>query len=615
MKKLFAILIFQIGFFTNSNLHSQVLNAAPAIPNAVNPVVKPIGATQTGVYFSNPNILSVDLNDSGEKILKLQQISDSTSLILTDLNSEKILQIKNNNLSNAKEVFFINDKLIALEIQGETSSIEIIEIGSSKVIATLNSNQYIGSTESSAYFCIQNSSKATIEKFDISTKKQSVVGTISGEIFGWYFSKLKGIVGVAIHSNMTSKICSVENGKLGKSLFEFSSGYYFETKGCNSAGDVFYGITNFQSLTTYACAISKTGIKPIKNKTGESCTDIFIIGNDLALSTNNINTSEYQESQNTSIQKILNFARETHKGSSIQLIDFIEEGNVVLFCVQGEITIPKYFVWKNNNAIPVATDKFETKNLNFSSSKVVKIQVGNITPQTGRIYLPSKKEKSSPLVIYIPKNIFLPYSNQFNPIVQNLCQRGYAVFVWNTRFSLRPKTGFSYSDLQASFPKDIEFVINSLSKEYQTNPGKTFLVSEGLGAYLALNVCATDIDSFSGITISRLDYPGKENSQDLTAARLFGEDARLKYTPLDQLKISKKCNYLVYSSFNSSQEARLQDFVKENKFNWTINPTNTNGAVTFSSTEVDYISNWIQHLSRMGKREVEDKSKVDVKTK
>jgi hypothetical protein len=53
------------------------------------------------------------------------------------------------------------------------------------------------------------------------------VGTISGEIFGWYFSKLKGIVGVAIHSNMTSKICTIENGKLGKSLFEFSSGYYF----------------------------------------------------------------------------------------------------------------------------------------------------------------------------------------------------------------------------------------------------------------------------------------------------------------------------------------------------------------------------------------------------
>ena len=336
----------------------------------------------------------------------------------------------------------------------------------------------------------------------------------------------------------------------------------------------------------------------------------------MALSTNNINTSEYQESQNISIQKILSFAHETYKGSSIQLIDFIEEGNVVLFCVQGEITKPRHFVWKNNNAIPVATDQVDSKNFNFAASKVVKIQVGDITPQTGRIYLPSKNEKPySPLVIYIPKNIFLPYSNQFNPIVQNLCQRGYAVFVWNTRFSLRPKTGFSYSDLQANFPKDIGFVINSLSKEYQTNPGKPFLVSEGLGAYVALSACATDIDSFSGITMSRLDYPGKENSQDLTAARLFGEDARSKYTPLDQLKISKKCNFLVYSSFNSSQEARLQDYVKENKFNWTTNPTNTNGAVTVSSSEVDYISNWIQYLSRLGKREVEDKPKVEVKKK
>jgi hypothetical protein len=109
MKKLFAILIFQIGFFTNSNLYSQALNANPVIPNAVNPVIKPIGATQTGVYFNNPNILSVHLNDSGEKILKLQQISDSTSLIITDVNSEKIFQIRNNNLSKAKEVFFIND--------------------------------------------------------------------------------------------------------------------------------------------------------------------------------------------------------------------------------------------------------------------------------------------------------------------------------------------------------------------------------------------------------------------------------------------------------------------------------------------------------------------------
>ncbi len=608
MKKIAATLLYCISILVSQTSFGQI----PAITNSPIPVSKSINGSRPSVFFSEPQILCLDMNDEGDKIIKLQQSAGIPLLVLTDTKSEKSFQIRSNNLASASQVFFINDQFIALQVQGENSSFEIIEIATNTVLTSIPSNKYIGSTSTAAYFSNQNGSRASIEKFDIASKKPSTAGTITGEVFGWYFSKLKGIVGVAVHSNMVSKIYSVEKEKIGKSLFEFSSGYYFETKGCNFAGDVFYGITNFQSVTTYSCAISKTGIKPLNNKTGENCTDIFVHGNDIALSTNNINAAEYQVSQNTIFQKVLTFAQSNYEGSSVQILDFVETNNTVLFCVQGETIKPIYFVWQNNQANPLSLDKFDAKRLSFIASEVVQIQTGEVASQTGLMYLPTKTEKASfPLVIYIPTNIFLPYANQFNPTVQNLCQSGYAVFVWNTRYSFRPKTGFAYSDMVGTFPQDIELLLNSLNKEKQFVLGSAFIVGEGLGGYLALNAGKY----FTGVVINSLDFPGKTFGQDLTAARMFGEDAQSKWTTLDEMKLSEKSQYLMYSSSKSSAEIKLANSITQNNIKFTERTSYKNNSGKVSAKELDEIALWIQHLSQTETKGIEDKPKVEVKKK
>jgi len=612
MKKIAATLLYCISILTSQTSFGQI----PAITNSPIPVSKSINGSRANIFFSDPQILSIDLNDEGDKIIKLQQSSGTTILVLADVKSEKSYQIKSKSLGSASQVFFINDQFIALEVHGENSSFEIIEIATNNVLANIPSNKYIGSTAAAAYFSNQDGSRASIEKFDIASKKQSTVGTLTGEVFGWYFSKLKGIVGVAVHSNMVSNIYSVEKEKIGKSLFEFSSGYYFETKGCNFACDVFYGITNFQSVTTYSCAISKAGIKPLKNKLGESCTDIFVHGNDVALNTTNINALEYQESQNPTFQKVLTFANAVYKGSSVQILDFAEKTNTVLFCVQSEVIKPKYFVWQNNQANPVSSDKFDAKNLVFIASEVVQIETGEVASQTGRMYLPTKTDKAAyPLVIYIPKNIFLPYSNQFNPIVQHLCQSGYAVFVWNTRYAYRPKIGFSYSDLVGSLTEDIELLQTSLTTDYSLLKDNTFIIGEGLGGYIALNASVSNPETFAGVVLNRLDFPSKEFGQDLLAARMFGEDAQKKLMTLDRMNLSQKSNYLSYQATKSNIELRLTNSIKQNQIKWTEQASTKNRSVNITSNELSEISRWLQHLSQIEPRVIEDKPKVEVKTK
>ena len=608
MKKTAATLLYCISILTSQTSFGQI----PAITNSPIPVSKSINGSRANIFFSDPQILSIDLNDEGDKIVKLQQSAGTTILVLADVKSEKSYQIKSKSLGSASQVFFINDQFIALEVHGENSSFEIIEIATNNVLANIPSNKYIGSTAAAAYFSNQDGSRASIEKFDIASKKQSTAGTLTGEVFGWYFSKLKGIVGVAVHRNMVSNIYSFEKEKIGKSLFEFSSGYYFETKGCNFACDVFYGITNFQSITTYSCAISKAGIKPLKNKLGESCTDIFVHGNDVVLNTTNINALEYQESQNPTFQKVLTFANALYKGSSVQILDFAEKTNTVLFCVQSEVVKPKYFVWQNNQANPVSSDKFDAKNLVFIASEVVQIETGEVAPQTGRMYLPTKTEKASyPLVIYIPKNIFLPYTNQFNPTVQHLCESGYAVFVWNTRYSFRPKIGFAYSDLVGSFPEDIELLLRSLTKSYSLLPENTFIIGESLGGYIALNASKY----FTGVVISRLDFPGKKFNQDLTAARMFGEDAQSKWTTLDEMKLSEKSQYLVYSSAKSNAETKLTTSIMQSNIKYTERISSKNNSGKVSSEELEEIRLWLQQLSPIETKGIENKPKADVKTK
>ena len=615
MKKTLSILLFALGLFTQIKSFSQGLQVHPPSDNTSKVVSIPHAIYPSTFFISEPQVLSIDLNDTGDKVLKIEHTAGVNSISITDVQSEKSTQIKSANVANAARAYFLNSNFIALEIQNESSLFQIVEISSSNVIASALSNTFIGSTASAAYFCHQTGNTSTIEKFDFETKKftQSV---IPGEAFGWYFSNNKGLLGVAIHNSMLSRIYSIENDKLEKSLFEFSSGYYFETKGCNATGDIFYGITNFQGLTTYACAISKTGIKPLNNKIGESCTDIFVWNNEVALTTNSMNAAEYQVSQNPTFQKILSFAQEGFKGSSLNIIDCSSKNNNVLFCIQGETIKPKYFVWQSNKPKPVSFDKLDAKNPIFISSEVAQFQTGEVSPQTGRMYLPTKTDKANyPLVIYVPNNIFLPYPNQFNPIVQHLCQSGYAVFVWNTRYSFRPKIGFGYSDLIGSLPEDLELLLKSLKKEYSLSKESTFIIGEGLGGYFALNASASSPDSFAGVVLNRMNLPGKFYGQDLTAARMFGEDAQSKWSTLDRIALSDKCRYLNHQSVKSKAEVLLSKSITESKIVWTDRQSSSNSSLKITSKELEGISLWMQHMSQIEPHVIDDKPKVEVKTK
>jgi hypothetical protein len=616
MKKTLSIILFALGFFTYNNSYCQGLQVTPPSANTNKVVAIPHALYPSNYFFNEPQVLSIDLNEAGDKVLKLEQIGDMNSISISEIQTEKKTLLKSSNAANVSQAYFLTDNFIALEIQNETNSFEIIEVSSGKVIATVASNTFIGSTTSTAYFCNQIGNTATIEKFDLQSNKVTQSSVLPGEVFGWYFSKTKGIVGVAIHNNMLSHIYSMENEKLGKSLIEFSSGYYFEAKGCNATGDVLYGITNFQSLTTYACAISKSGIKPINSKSGESCTDIFVCNNAIALTTNSINAAEYQESQSSPVQKIIAFAKEGFKGTSVNIIDCSSNSNTFLFCIQGETIKPKYFVWENNKAKPISFDKFDAKNPVFIASEVAQIQTGEVAPQTGRMYFPTKTGKAAyPLVIYIPKNIFLPYSNQFNPIVQQLCQSGYAVFVWNTRYAYRPKIGFAYSDLVGSLTEDIELLLASLTADYSLLKDNTFIIGEGLGGYIALNASVSNPEIFAGVVLNRLDFPSKEFGQDLLAARMFGEDAQTKLMTLDRMNLSQKSNYLSYQSTKSNIELRLTNSIKPNHIKWTEQASSKNRSVYITSNELSEITRWLQHLSQIEPRVIEDKPKVEVKTK
>lgn len=614
MKKILFTLLFSAGLLVPCATFSQALQVNPPTSSMKKVAFIPHPAYPSSFFFSEPQILSIDLSESGNKLVKLQQQGNVSSVSVADIQLDKNIEIKSNNIKNAVRVFFINDEYVALEISNESPIFEIIQIGTNEIVATIVANKYIGSTLSTAYFSLQKGENSTIEKFEIGTKKTSSGGIVSGEVFGWYFTKLNGIVGVVIHSKMVSRIYSMVNDKLGKSLFEFSSGYYFETKGCSSDGNVFYGITNFQSVNTYGCAISKTGIKPLNSKPEESCTDIFVSNNDVVLSTNSINAAEYQESQNSSIQKILVFAKESFKNSSVRILKISEKNNNILFCIQGEISKPKYFIWQANRARPVSKDAYDEKNLTFLTSEVVEIKTGDLAPQTGRMYLPTKNEKASyPLVIYIPENIFLPYTNQFNPTVQYLCQSGYAVFVWNTRYSFRPKIGFAYADLVGSFSEDISLVLASLKKEYAILPESSFIFGEGLGAYLALNASASNPDVFASVISNRIEFPGAMGRQDLAAARMFGEDAQSQLASPDRMSLSASCMYLIYQPSQSDIATRLSNAAKQNKLKWNEHSVAMGSKI--NSKELEEISTWIQQLSKIDIRVIDVKPKVEVKTK
>jgi len=614
MKKSISLFLCLVGFSIVHTSNGQGLQVNPPSSNTAKTVAIPHSIYPTSFFFNEPQILSVDLNESGDKFVTLQNSGVSKSITITEIQSLKQSVLQYANIKDVTKAFYLSDNLIALEIQSAQHTFHIIEVSSNKVVGSIPANKYIGSTATTAFFSNQVGTSASIVKFDFTSKKNTASLSVNGEIIGWYFSKAKGIVAVASHSRMLSRIFKIENEKLGVRIFEFSSGYYFETKGCDSNGEVLYGITNFQSTTTYPCAISQKGIKPLNSKTGENCTSLFIQKNELALISNNINAAEYQESKDATIQKILAFSKQGFKGSSIQIIDVAEKNNSILFCIEGEVQKPTYFVWQNDKAVPVSSDKYAAKNLSFISSEVAQIQAGEVAPQSGRMYLPTKNDKSSyPLVIYIPEKIFLPYTNHFNPTVQHLCQSGYAVFVWNTRYSFRPKIGFSYADLVGSFSEDISLLLASIKKQYAILPESNFIFGEGLGAYLALNASASNPEVFSGVISNRIEFPGSIGEQDLTAVRMFGEDAQSKWESPDLMSLSSSSMYLNYAPAQSNIAIRLSNAAKQSKIKWNERPTAIGSKI--DSKELEAVTTWMLHLSKIETRIIEDKPKVEVKKK
>lgn len=606
MKKTISTVVFLVALFVHNVSLAQGFQVNPPSTQKENLVYLPHAPYPGSFMHNEPQILSADLNDAANKLLTAHCAGGVHSVQILDVQSGKSTEVKYANASSATRAYFLNENFVAIKSATESPSFDIIELSSNNVIASIPANRYIGSSNNTAFFSNQNGSSAAVMKFDLTNKKQSNSFIVPGEVFGWYFNNSLGVVGVLAHQNMISRLYKVEKEKLGKSIYEFPSGSYFEAKGSNSTGDIFYGITNIQAQTSYAGAISAVGLKNLSNKPNENCTDIFVAETGVVLSTNNLNAAEYQESKNSEIQNILAFAAKTFKGASVKIIEYIERKNTILFCLESETIKPKYFIWSNGKAKPVSSDKYDSKNLIFISSEVAQIQTGELTPQTGRMFLPTRTEKSSyPLVIFIPQNIFLPYPNRFNPMVQHLCQNGFAVFVWNTRYSSRPKVGFSYSDLVGSFSEDVSLVLSTLQKDYPLSRASTFLFGEGLGAYLALN--ASGAGNFSGTFVNHLEFPGALSGQDLNAVRLFGEDAQEKWKSLDNLELSPKCNYFSVQSTKSNMENRLTSNLKQNQINWNEQVATSN--------DLDAVLRWIQHLSPMKTQVIDDSPKVEVKTK
>ena len=112
-----------------------------------------------------------------------------------------------------------------------------------------------------------------------------------------------------------------------------------------------------------------------------------------------------------------------------------------------------------------------------------------------------------------------------------------------------------------------------------------------------------------------MDFPGKKGGQDLIAARMFGEDAQSKWTPIDQISFSDKVNFLSFQSSKSNLELRLNATIKQNKIRWTDNSAEANPSIRINAKELDSISLWLQKFSQIETKVIEDSPKVDVKKK
>jgi hypothetical protein len=190
MKNIVPTLICFLGLLASQTSSGQKTEVSPTDSNKIIPTSISQNTNNSKVLFGEPKVLSLDLNENGDKIAKLQEISGKPSLFITDSKSEKSIEIRCAGIENASQVFFINNEFIAVLIQNESPFFNIIELSTRNSVANIPSNKYIGSTATASYFSMQNGVSSTIERFEIGPKKNFNVGSISGEVFGWYFSRV-----------------------------------------------------------------------------------------------------------------------------------------------------------------------------------------------------------------------------------------------------------------------------------------------------------------------------------------------------------------------------------------------------------------------------------------
>ena len=65
----------------------------------------------------------------------------------------------------------------------------------------------------------------------------------------------------------------------------------------------------------------------------------------------------------------------------------------------------------------------------------------------------------------------------------------------------------------------------------------------------------------------------------------------------------------------SIRQVRLTNSIKQNQIRWTEHIATRNSSINITSNELKEITLWMQHLSQIEPRVIDDKPKVEVKKK
>ena len=131
MKKSISLFLSLVGFSILQTSNGQGLQVNPPSSNTAKIVAIPHSIYPTNFFFNEPEILTVDQNESGDKFVTLQNIGVSKSITITEIQSSKKSAIQHANTKDVTNAFYLNDNLIALEIQSAQHSFDIVEVSSS----------------------------------------------------------------------------------------------------------------------------------------------------------------------------------------------------------------------------------------------------------------------------------------------------------------------------------------------------------------------------------------------------------------------------------------------------------------------------------------------------